>query len=131
MTLFRREHHADLPVLVISGDLDFSLREQFRGALAAIEQDAPRVMIDLCRCNYFDGAALSEIIKFHNARGSFQQTILAVTHPFARRLLHIVGFDEIFPIAECMHPHALQVARDELRDRRLQHAARHRLQQAF
>lgn len=123
MAIFRYELHSDLPVLVISGDLDFCSRAEFGDALAAIDARTQSVMVDFCCCDYFDGSVLSELVKFNNARLRQQHMFLSMPHPFAKQLLQITGLDRIFSVIECMHLAHPHRAQDELRERRLRRAA--------
>lgn len=104
MVYFSREiQDGDLHVLMISGELDISNREELRTALHGVDGAAPRVLIDLCQCRYFDTTALTELIRFYKARHVAQHLMLAVPEGLARHILHVTTIDQLLPIVDCAH----------------------------
>jgi len=85
-------------VLTISGDVDISVKTEFRGALekAVAGANSPLV-IDLSRARYFDAGAFSSLIaaqKEMTARAD--KLYIVVTRPIIRRLLSILNLDAFF-----------------------------------
>jgi anti-anti-sigma factor len=104
MVHFSREiHDGDLHVLMVSGELDISNREELRDALRDVDDAAPRVLIDLCRCRYFDTTVLTELVRFYRARHHGQQLMLAAPDGLSRWILRITNIDQILPVVDCMH----------------------------
>ncbi len=103
MPTFIRELHDDLPVLVIAGELDISTQEEFRDALKGIDEDAPKITLDFCKCGYFDSSTLTELIRFRNQRQDRQQIVLSVPNPSGKHILQITGLDQVFTITDCSH----------------------------
>lgn len=103
MPTFVREMRDELQILVVGGELDISTQEQFAEALRSIDASLPRVLIDFCRCSYFDSSALTELVRFRNTRAKIQQVLLAVTSPNAKRILEISGLDRAFEFGDCVH----------------------------
>ena len=123
MPIFTQELHADLPVLVISGELDLSTQSGLHDALASIDSTAPAVMIDLCKCKYFDSSAIAEMIRFYKARSGRQQIMLSAPSETAQRILRITGLDRLIPMVECTHTHRWRL-REERDDKRLRRHVR-------
>lgn len=104
MVYFSNEiQDGDLHVLTVSGELDISNREQLRDALREVDNAAPRVLIDLCQCRYFDTTALTELIRFYKARHLEQQLMLSAPQGLARWILRITTVDQLLPIVDCAH----------------------------
>ena len=104
MVYFSREiQDSDLHVLMISGELDISNREELRTALQGVDGEARRVLVDLCQCRYFDTTALTELVRFYKARHPAQQLMLAVPEGIARRILRVTAIDQLLPVVECAH----------------------------
>lgn len=103
MPQFITEIHADLRVLVVDGELDIASQESFRAALHALDTDARGVLIDFCRCAYFDSSALAELFYFRRMRAPKQHVSLAMPNAFGRRILTITHADSVFPIVDCVH----------------------------
>lgn len=109
MPTFTRENHGDLRVLVVSGEIDIYTKTQFAEALHSLDASAPCVLIDFCQSPYFDSSALTELIRFRNARIG-QKVMLAVPHLNGQRILRISGLDKAFAQANCVHDDAQQLA---------------------
>jgi anti-anti-sigma factor len=104
MVHFSREiQDGDLHVLMISGELDISNREELRSALHGVDGRAPRVLIDFCNCRYFDTTALTELVRFYKARHPAQQLMLAMPEGLSRRILRVTAIDRLLPVVDCMH----------------------------
>ena len=103
MPTFAREAHDDLSILVVAGELDVYTQKEFADALHSLDESAPRVLVDFCRCSYFDSSALTELIRFRNARRNTQRVLLAVPNRNAQRILEITGLHNAFEFVACPH----------------------------
>jgi anti-anti-sigma factor len=111
MPTFAREMRDDLNVLVVTGELDIYAQAEFADALHSLDATAPRILLDFCRCSYFDSSALTELVRFRNARHKTQQVLLAVPNPNGQRILQIAGLHNAFEFAACPHRHAIPLDR--------------------
>jgi anti-anti-sigma factor len=100
---FITETHDGLRVLVVAGEIDISVQSRFRDALHAIDKQSPRVLIDFCKCSYFDTSAIAELWGFRKARTPYQHVSIAMPDDFGRRILRIARVDAMFPIVDCLH----------------------------
>lgn len=104
MAYFSREvQDCGTQVLMISGELDISNREELRDALHDIDAAAARVLIDLCECRYFDTTLLTELVRFYKARHEAQDVMLAASEGISRWILKVTAIDKILPIVDCAH----------------------------
>jgi anti-anti-sigma factor len=111
MPTFTRELRDELPILVVAGELDIYAQKQFADALHSLEESFPRVLVDFCRCRYFDSSALTELVRFRNARAEMQQVLLSVPNRNAQRILQISGLNRVFKFADCLHEEDIQLER--------------------
>lgn len=100
-------HEDDTYVLMVTGELDISNREELRDALQSVDAGAPRVLIDLCQCSYFDTTMLSELVRFHKARHPAQKLMLSAPQGLGRWILSITAIDQILPVVDCIHGRAV------------------------
>ncbi len=103
MPQFINETHSGVPVLVVDGELDISTQSPFHQALHALDTTAPHVLIDFCKCGYFDSSALYELCNFRRLRIPRQRVLIAMPSEFGRRILRITSVDAVFPIIDCVH----------------------------
>jgi len=109
MPTFTRENYDELRVLVVTGEIDVYTKTQFADALNSLDASAPCVLIDFCMSTYFDSSALTELIRFRNARIG-QKVMLAVPHLNGQRILRISGLDRAFTLAKCVHGGDVELA---------------------
>lgn len=93
----------DTYVFMVNGELDISNREELHEALQSVDGAAPRVLIDLCQCRYFDTTLLSELVRFYKARHQTQKLTLAASHGAGRWILSFTAIDKLLPVVECTH----------------------------
>lgn len=103
MLSFTNEFQNDIPALVVDGEIDISSHGSFRQALQALDFHAPQVLVDFCRCGYFDSSALNELVAFFRTRNPAQDVMLAVPHEYARRIFSITNLDRLFAFVDCAH----------------------------
>lgn len=115
MPTFTREVRDDLNTLVVAGEIDVYTQKEFADALHSLDESAPQVLIDFCRCNYFDSSALTELVRFRNLRGKTQQVILAVPNRNAQRILQITGLYNAFEFVDCPHVETISLDRKPLK----------------
>ncbi len=88
------------PVVVnLAGDFDTYNSPQLRRLLAPAG-DAPDVVIDLSAACYLDSTCLTELAVLRRLRieRGFPPMRLVVPTANIRKILHIVGFDVVFPL---------------------------------
>lgn len=90
---------APVPTIRVVGDVDLALKKAFAHALVQLDERVPSVAIDVTRCEFFDSSALGALANFARPRGA-QRLVLVAPGPHAKRLLHLVGFDQIFTIVD-------------------------------
>lgn len=81
----------------LDGEWDFSRKQQLVELVATLNGDKPAT-IDLSACTYADSTVLGIFVGLKRKFGDVPITLLA-PNPHILRILKIVGFDKIFPIA--------------------------------
>ena len=89
-------------VVRIHGRLDADAAMDFERALAgAIETDLPRIIVDMADVDYICSACLRVIVKITKLVQSKDNFIeLIRTKPEVKKVLMVVGFDELLPLGE-------------------------------
>jgi anti-anti-sigma factor len=84
------------PTVVLSGELDMYGAPAVRRLLDAITGPGA---VDMREVRYLDASALTELVRVARRVGARQVTLL-VASKNVRKVLDIVGFDEIFTIVD-------------------------------
>jgi anti-sigma B factor antagonist len=94
------EHHGDVPVVTIAGEIDASNSSEVAGRLhAALNNRSTAMVVDLGPTTYIDSAGINVLFELNNDLGERQQQLHLVvdgTSPIAR-MLGIVGLDRAVP----------------------------------
>ncbi|HEV8339783.1 MAG TPA: STAS domain-containing protein [bacterium] len=97
-------HVEELPeadVLHVRGEVDLGTAPLFQDALEGLVGNGRQVIVDMSELRYLDGSGLRLLFWARErsvAHG--RQVLLAGPSPVLRRLLQIVGLDELVPIVE-------------------------------
>ena len=94
------EHHGDIPVVTIAGEIDASNSSEIAGRLyAALSNRSTAIVVDLTPTTYIDSAGINILFEVNNDLGERQQQLHLVVDeasPIAR-MLGIVGLDRTVP----------------------------------
>ena len=97
LMVFRTQRSGDRTTVHLSEDLDLSVREPLRRALASLV-DAPEATIDVTDVTYADTALLSAVIhlvRARRARGHDLPLHLVGMHASVRRLFELTHVDRL------------------------------------
>ncbi|MFG2682092.1 STAS domain-containing protein [Streptomyces sp. NPDC048392] len=88
------------PVLEIHGDLDFATSGRLRELLTGLAlRPGQRLVLDLAGMEFCDSSGLTVlIVARHHAQAAQGDIALAAVPDHTRRVLQIVGLDQIFPV---------------------------------
>ncbi|MFJ3913526.1 anti-sigma B factor antagonist [Streptomyces sp. 2132.2] len=88
------------PVLEITGDLDYASAPELRDVLAALAlRPGQRLVLDLSGMTFCDSSGITALISgHHHAHAADAQIALAGVPADTRRILRIVGLDQVFPL---------------------------------
>ncbi len=98
-----REYKNDTSELTISisGDLNFSMLDQFRQAYSDMDMDRVRVKIDLSSAERFNSEALGMLLILREHAGGDESKIAIIgCGPDMRRILKASSFEKLFDISE-------------------------------
>ena len=94
------EHHGDVPVVTIAGEIDASNSTEVAARLhAALNNRSTAMVVDLTPTTYIDSAGINVLFELGNNLGERQQQlhiVVATGSPIAR-MLDIVGLDNAVP----------------------------------
>ena len=94
------EHHGDIPVVTIAGEIDASNSSEIAGRLyAALSNRSTAIVVDLTPTTYIDSAGINLLFELSNNLGERQQRlhlVVATASPIAR-MVGIVGLDSAVP----------------------------------
>ena len=94
------DHHSDVAVLHLRGELDADTASQLYAALAELlERPVPRIVVDLTDLKFCDSVGLSAFItskQVITARGGWLS--FAGGNPFLMQLIETVGLSRYFAI---------------------------------
>jgi anti-anti-sigma factor len=82
----------------LDGEYDFSRKEELGLLFGALPADGPAV-IELSRVTYVDSTFLNELVGLHSRLKAHGVTLVGPNSGI-RRVLGIVGFDQLFRIAD-------------------------------
>ncbi len=82
----------------LEGEYDVARRSEVVSLFTAIPADGP-VIIDLSKVTYLDSLFMQELILLNRRLGKLPITLVGA-NPNIRRLLQIVGFDQLFQIGD-------------------------------
>lgn len=92
------DHHSDVAVLRLSGELDADTAAQLHSTLAGLlERPVPRIVVDVTELKFCDSVGLSAFItskQVITARGGWLS--FAGANPFLIQLLETVGLTRYF-----------------------------------
>jgi anti-anti-sigma factor len=99
--LEKLETQLPLVVKVEYPELDIAYCDAFAKDLARAD-GVPNVIVDLSAVTYMDSTCLSKLIFMRKTRSSLglPQEALVICSPSLRRVLKVVGLDEMWPIFE-------------------------------
>ena len=98
----RREPSATLladqgrPLIVIVGEADLALSEQFAGILRAVDVAAGPIAVDLSRVTFMDSTMIGFLLRLRSLSAS--PVTLVHPSPKALRLLQLTAVDDLFQI---------------------------------
>ncbi len=84
----------------LSGSIDMSAGEQFRGA-APIEARTSDLVVDLSKVDFMDSAGLAAlvlVIRGHKAAG--KQCVLAAPTPIVAKILKVTAIHQLAPVED-------------------------------
>ena len=85
---------------VVSGEVDADNSDSFHESLSSISPSCSTVQLDLAGVTFFDSSAVSELLRFRQARLSPQFKIEVVAVSAAvQRVFEITGLTEVFSIS--------------------------------
>jgi anti-anti-sigma factor len=84
--------------VLLEGEYDLARQDEVARLFASLDGDDP-IIIDVARVTYIDSTILKELGKLH-LRSAGRTITLAGPSDHLRHVLEIVGFDQIFDIAE-------------------------------
>ncbi|WP_229067671.1 STAS domain-containing protein [Actinoplanes sp. DH11] len=94
------EHHSDVAVLQLCGELDADTTRQLQATLVELlERQVPRIVVDLTGLKFCDSVGLSSFITSKQviaARGGWLS--FAGANPFLGQLMETVGLGRYFAI---------------------------------
>ena len=86
----------NVPRLRLSGEYDLCRREEVAGLFSSVG-DVPQLELDFTDVTYVDSTVLTEMVKLRRRLPDCQINIVGAA-PNLQRLLHVVGFEQIFRI---------------------------------
>ncbi|MHA6764078.1 STAS domain-containing protein [Streptacidiphilus sp. PAMC 29251] len=100
LTLSVRTHPTGLPVLSVSGDLDFRTAPLLRKSLDGLPMDAgSTLVVDLSGVGYCDSTGIAVLVIAHRrTRAASAALALAGADAELTRILGIVGLDQTFAL---------------------------------
>ena len=85
----------------ISGDMEFSMLEQFRQTYSGLDMDQIKIKIDLREAERFNSEALGMLLILREHAGGEQAQISIIgCGPDMRRIFQASGFENLFTISE-------------------------------
>ncbi len=95
----RAEH--DALRLCLRGPLDISTVDILRTCLEAVDDDVPRVILDLRDLEFLDSTGLNLFVHTHRRFGpGLRELVIANPQATARRILEVSGVDRVIPITD-------------------------------
>jgi len=89
-------------VLHVFGDVDLSTAGDLEDAIDEIAMGGDSLLVDLSRCRYLDSSGLTALLHARALLGT-RLTILVNSKSQIRRVMQLVGFDEIFNVVTELH----------------------------
>ncbi|MFH8370971.1 STAS domain-containing protein [Streptomyces sp. NPDC018031] len=88
------------PVLEVVGDLDHTTADELRALAAAVPlEPGRRLVLDLERMEFCDSSGITALLAArHRALAAGAEVALAAVPANTRRILGIVGLDQVFPL---------------------------------
>jgi len=99
---FERVDRDAEPTLVVTGEIDVSVRADFRGQLAALVAEAPSPgLVDLSAVTFMDSSGLGELVSAKVAADAVGVELILVrpSEP-VRRVLSLTGIDQMLTIRD-------------------------------
>lgn len=100
---------AGYSLLEISGDVDFSIRDQFEAALDSMRA-APVAVVSFVQCSFCDSSIIGALMKFHKTARPGAAIVLVVpsTNPVSR-IFELVGVSRVLTVVQSL-PDAERIA---------------------
>ena len=91
----------------VEGELDLSVSERLRAAIARAREERHHVLVNLARCDFIDAGALNVLVEGHQGlRAHGRQLLVYGVRGQVRRLLSITGVTETGLMATTAAPDA-------------------------
>ncbi|MCK9604935.1 MAG: STAS domain-containing protein [Methylomonas sp.] len=94
---FETKIESDILHIQIAGRFDFSLHQEFRGALNQFNSDIKKIEVDLSKTNYLDSSALGMLLILRDkVAGSKDAVVIKGAAAEVKKVLQIANFDKLF-----------------------------------
>ena len=95
------DQNAHCVTIKITGELDIATAPQLVQALDGVEQDVPRITVDLLGTRFIDSTGLTTLFRAHKRFEESQREFSLVCGPDNIEILRVIdlmGFDEVFTL---------------------------------